>query len=181
MCVERELDRLLGLVTVVGASVTTGRPPLIYEVSVSYLDRAVLVGGPWMYYARPEGRGNEIPASAQLTARLAPEWPEVAARIVDVVAGRLLLVYDDDIYRVLCAHLPQWEAADVVFAWDLAQAGWPELNMGPSPRGRATAAVQSSGILAMVEALLVDKGVIPPPEIPAAHTGGGDVYTQRSN
>lgn len=176
MEIRRELDRLLGLVAVVGVSVTTGKPPLIYQISISHLDRAIRTGGPWTYYARPEGRASEVPDSARQNVRLAPEWSYVAPRVMETAADRLLLLYDEDIYHILCAHLPAWEAADVMFAWDLACAGWPDLNMGTSPRGRASASVQASGILAMLEALMVENDVIPPPPNITAHTTGGDVY-----
>ena len=159
------LVRLRGPLSVVGMSTTTGTPPLIYELAVGKMTNGVASDSLWTYYVQPDVSSARIPARALPLVSKAPPWAEVSEHIVAAVGTDPVVFHDRTARRVLRTHLPDWRLPRVLYAWEIAQNEWPQVNSGP-PRPVGGAAATVEGIRAMVTALLVHARAIPAPENP---------------
>jgi hypothetical protein len=112
----------------VGLGTTTGASALITDVAVMYLDRASIIGGPFAYRVQVDVPTDEIPSDSRESGRLALPWGEAAAQVLLALSDRVVLVHDEDRLNVLRSQWPEWEPGVVVFARDLAERAWPELD-----------------------------------------------------
>jgi exodeoxyribonuclease X len=115
-------------VAALGLDVTTGDPPLIFQVAVYQVEGGAITASPLCFWAEPAAPLAQIRTSAWPSVRLAPRWPEVAERVKVAVADRILAVHDVACWDVLARHLPDWQPIGMIRTRDLAEQTWPGLS-----------------------------------------------------
>jgi hypothetical protein len=166
---------------VVGLDTTTGVPPLITEVAVTHLAGGVITAGPWVYWTAPDAPWHQIRRSSWPNVRLAPPWTQVADRVLDALADRMLVLHDRDRLAVLEHHLPDWVPLAAVFTRDMARQVWPaldDLRLGPLsvaagvnvvPRLCPGGAIEAHTVALLLPALIREAGrQAERPAVPAA-------------
>ncbi len=115
-------------IAALGLDVTTGVPPLIFQIAIYQVDGGAITAGPLCFWVDPDAPLAQIRASAWPSVRLAPRWPEVAERVKVAVADRIVAVQDDARWDVVARHLPDWQPVGVTHARELAERTWPGLS-----------------------------------------------------
>jgi DNA polymerase III epsilon subunit-like protein len=153
-------------VAVLGLDTTTGRPPLITEVAVIYLDDGLISSGPFAYWVAPDAPMFQVRHESWSEVRLAPPWPQVAEQVRLALCDRVLVTHDAGRLDVLRSHLPDWEPVGVAHTRDLAEQTWPGLpdyTLGPAvahagikdlPRVGPSAVVEAHAVALLLAALL---------------------------
>jgi hypothetical protein len=168
-------------VAALGLDTTTGDPPLIVAASVYCMDAGVIAGGPFSYWSTVDAPRHEVPARHWPNLRHAPDWPETAGRLVEVIADRVLVMHEPDRWNILRRHLPDWQPAGVVLTRNLAEQAWPGLtdyslgSIGVEPRGpdlRGPGAVVEAQVIALLVATLLRSTEA---GLSARHDGVGEV------
>jgi hypothetical protein len=163
---ELNLSRLCGPLAVVGLCATSGRPPLIYEISVAHMMNGTVSGNTWTYYVQPDTRDADLPDRARPLVSKAPPWSEVADWVSLAIGERPVVIYDPTAYRVLRHHFPDRPTSGVFHAWDIGRKVWPA-RYGDVPNSGGPSTAQVDGMCGLITAVLVHANVIPVPDLPA--------------